>query len=255
MPDAYERWLVPTVFRPFAIDLARRAAALELGRILELGAGTGVLTRELLVAMPSATVTATDLNDAMVDLGRGLAPSAHWRPADAMDLPFGNGEFDLVVCQFGVMFFPDKRAAFAEARRVLAPGGVLLFNTWAALDTHDFQAALVAGLEVAFPDDPPTFMVSLPHGYADVDVVLGDLRASGFDSVDVESVTIDGAAASAEDLARGYSTGTPLRAGIESRGDLDATTAIVARAMEARLGSGPVSGRMIAHVFQARRAE
>jgi SAM-dependent methyltransferase len=251
MAEAYERWLVPSVFRPFAVDLARRVSARRPQRVLELAAGTGVLTRELVGAVGSAEVTATDLNDAMIELGRRRVPGATWRQADAMALPFDAGQFDLIACQFGVMFFPDKPAAFAEARRVLTPEGTVLFSTWGPVETHDFQAALVAGLERAFPDDPPTFMVSVPHGYADLDIVVGDLRAGGFDCVAVESVTLEGRAASAADLAVGYCAGTPLRPAIEARGDLAATTAMVTIEMEARLGAGAVSGRMTAHVFEA----
>jgi SAM-dependent methyltransferase len=251
MAEAYERWLVPTVFQPFAEDLARRVSARAPRRVLELASGTGVLTSELLAAVPSAEVTATDLNDAMVDVGRRRAPGAAWRPADAMALPFDADRFDVVACQFGVMFFPDKPVAFAEARRVLTPDGTLILSTWAAIDTHDFQAALVAGLERAFPRDPPTFMVAVPHGYADVEVVVADLNAGGFRCTAAESVTLEGRAASAAEVAAGYCTGTPLRAEIEARGDLAATTAVVASEMEARLGAGAVTGRMTAHIVEA----
>jgi SAM-dependent methyltransferase len=168
-----------------------------------------------------------------------------------MDLPFGDAGFDLIACQFGVMFLPDKRAAFAEARRVLRPGGALLFNAWAALDTHDFEAAVVAGLRKAFPQDPPTFLETVPHGYADLDVVVADLAAAGLRCTASESVTLEGQAASAAEVAAGYCTGTPLRAGIEDRGDLAATTQIVAREVERRLGPGPVTGKMTAHVVEA----
>ena len=252
MPEAYEKWLAPAVFRPFAVDLARRVADRSPRRVLELAAGTGVLTRELVTAAPSASVTATDFNPAMVDYGRQRVPAAEWRQADAMALPYGAAEFDLVVCQFGVMFFPDKRLAFTEARRVLTPGGTLLMSTWATVDTHDFQAALVAGLERVFPADPPSFMVSVPHGYSDPEVAAADLRAGGMECVGVDTVTLEGQAASAAELATGFCTGTPLRAEIEARGDLAATTLVIGREMEARLGSGPVTGRMRAHLIEAR---
>jgi SAM-dependent methyltransferase len=251
MPDAYERWLAPTVFRPFAVDLARRVASLAPDRVLELAAGTGVLTRELVTSLASAEVTATDLNVAMVELGRQRAPGATWRSADAMDLPFDAGAFDVIACQFGVMFFPSKPAAFAEARRVLTPDGTYLLNTWGTLETHDFQAALVAGLERAFPEDPPTFMVSVPHGYADPDAVVADLHAAGLECVAVDSVTLEGHAASAAEVAAGYCTGTPLRAEIEARGDLPTATAVIAKEMEALLGTGAVTGTMTAHVIAA----
>ena len=251
MPDAYERLLVPAVFQPFAVDLVRRAAAHAPRRVLELAAGTGVLTNELVAAIPSAEVTATDLNLAMVELGRRRAPGAAWRQADAMELPFDDGQFDLLACQFGVMFFPDKPAAFTEARRVLRPDGMVLMNTWANVETHEFQAALIAGLQRAFADDAPTFIVSVPHGYADPDVVVADLSAGGLRCTSFESFTVEGHSPSAADLALGYCTGTPLRAEIEARGDLAAATTIVANEMEKRHGTGAVRGPMTAHVFEA----
>jgi SAM-dependent methyltransferase len=251
MPEAYERWLGPSVFQPFAADLARRVAARRPRRVLELAAGTGIVTRELLAAVEGAEIIATDLNDAMVQYGSGLAPGAQWRQADALHLPFDDGGFDTVVCQFGVMFFPDKIAAYTEARRVLASGGSLLFNAWGTVEEHEFAAALSAGLEQAFPDDPPTFITDIPHGYANVDTVLGDLRAAGFPEVAVETITLVGRAASAGDVATGFCTGTPLRPAIEARADLPSTTATVTEVMEAQLGSGEVSSRMVAHVFDA----
>jgi SAM-dependent methyltransferase len=251
MPEAYERWLAPAVFRPFAVDIARRVSATAPQRVLELAAGTGVLTRELVAALASAEIVATDLNDAMVDFGRRHVPGAKWRQADAMNLPFDDACYDLIVCQFGAMFFPDKPVAFAEARRVLAPDGRLVISNWSTLDSHDFQAAVVAGLERAFPHDPPPFLVSVPHGYADVDVVVADLLAGGLHCETAEAVTLEGRAESAAALAVGYCTGTPLRSEIEARGDLAATTAVVAAEMEARLGTGEVKGMMTAYVFVA----
>jgi SAM-dependent methyltransferase len=249
MPAAYDRWLVPTVFHPFAVDLARRVAAYAPDTVLELAAGTGVLTRELLAV--AGAVTATDLNAAMVDLGRRGVPGADWRQADAARLPFGDARFDVVACQFGVMFFPDKPAAFAEVRRVLAPGGRLVLNTWAALDTHHFETALMNALGQVFPDDPPTFIAEVPHGYSDIDVLVSDLRAGGLHGAEITMVTVEGRAGSAADLALGYCTGTPLRAQIEARADLGAATTAVAQAMTAELGEGPVVGTMAAVVAEA----
>jgi len=145
MSEAYDRWLAPAVFQPFAVDLARRAARRAPRRMLEIAAGTGVLTRELVAAVPSAEVTATDLNAAMVEFGSGQVPLAEWQQADALHLPFGDKLFDVVVCQFGVMFFPDKPAGFREMRRVLVSEGRLLFSTWGAVETHGFASAVVAG--------------------------------------------------------------------------------------------------------------
>ena len=252
MPDAYDRGLADAVFRPFAVELASRIAARSPRRVLELAAGTGVLTAELLRAASTAEVTATDLNTSMVELGRRRAPGGRWRTGDAMDLPFPAAQFDLVACQFGAMFFPDKRVAFAQVRRVLCGDGVFVMNVWDTLDKHAFQAALVAGVRRAFPVDPPTFMESLPHGYADADATVADLSAAGFRIVTHDSVTLTGRAATARALAEGYCLGTPLRAEIEARGDLTAATDVVASEMERRLGAGAVAGPMTAWVFEAR---
>src|SRR5690348_4835449 len=234
MPEVYERWLAPPVLHPFALDLARRGARLAPRVVREPRPGTGVLTTELLAALPAADVTATDLNAAMVGFGSRQAPGAHWQPADALDLPFGDGQFDLVACQFGVMFFPDKPAAFAQVRRVLAPGGTLLFTTWGDVGMHGFAAALVAGIERAYPEDPPTFVATVPHGYFDLDQVVADLAAGGMGDFSAEVVTLDGDAASAADVAAGFCAGTPLRMEMAARGDLAVGTKVVADEMTAR---------------------
>ena len=252
MPDAYDRHLVPAVFRPFARDLARRAAALRPDRILEIAAGSGAVTTELLTAVPDARVTATDLNVAMVDFGAARVPAARWEVADATRLPFPDGTFDLAVCQFGVMFFPDRTEAFAEIARVLALQGRLLFSTWDTVRTHGFAAPLVEGLELAFPGDVPPFVSAVPHGYADPGRIAADVRAGGLEVVSIETVTLVGHGSAAE-VATGFCTGTPLRGEIEKRGDLAATVTLVADEMTARLGEGEVSVRMSAHVVDARR--
>jgi SAM-dependent methyltransferase len=254
MAEAYEQWLAPAVFHPFAVDLARRVASSAPRRLLEVAAGTGGLTRELAAAIPAARLTATDLNSAMVELGSRRAPRAAWQQADALRLPFDDELFDLAVCQFGVMFFPDKPAAFGEVRRVLRPGGRLLFSTWDTVETHGFAAALVAGIERAFPDDPPTFITAVPHGYADVKRIAADLAAGGLEFVSAEPVTLVGRSASAAGIAAGFCTGTPLRSAIEDRGDLTAATALISAEMTARLGEGPVTATMTAYVIDARRA-
>lgn len=220
--------------------------------MLEIAAGTGVGTAELLAAWPEAEVTATDLNPAMVAVGRDRVPAATWQSADALQLPFPDGEFDLVVCQFGVMFFPDRRAAYSEFSRVLAPTGHILFNTWDTIDTHGFARVLVDVLDRAFPGDVPAFLTTVPHGYSDTAVVEDDLRAARCEVESLETVTLVGHAASAADVATGFCSGTPLRGEIEARGDLSATTRSVASEMTARLGEGPVSAPMTAHIVQAR---
>ena len=253
MSSAYDEFLVPAVFAPYADDLAARVARHQPRDVLELAAGTGVLTAAVTALLPGARITATDLNVAMVDVGSAQVPTATWRQADAMQLPLGDESFDLVACQFGVMFFPDRPAAYAEVARVLRPGGHFLFNCWGALATHDVEATVIATLAEIFPDDPPNFLARIPHGYHDADLVTADLTAAGFRGVDIETVELDCVGKTAEGLARGYCRGTPLRPEIEARGDLEATTRSLATALERRFGPGPVVGRMAALVVSADR--
>jgi SAM-dependent methyltransferase len=251
MSSAYDECLVPAVFRPYADDLASRVARHRPQVVLELAAGTGVLTEAMTASLPGVHITATDLNVAMVDLGSAKVPTATWRQADAMQLPFDDASVDLVACQFGVMFFPDRPAAYAEVARVLRPGGHFLFNCWGPLATHDVETSVITALAESFPDDPPSFLARVPHGYHDPDLVTADLTAAGFGGVHIETVELECTGKTAADLARGYCRGTPLRAEIEARGDLEATTRELTAALERRFGPGPVIGRMAALVVSA----
>ncbi|MFE1298726.1 class I SAM-dependent methyltransferase [Streptomyces sp. NPDC058731] len=253
MPDAYERHLVPVLFRPFAADLAARAAASRPRTVLELAAGTGALTSALLAAVPTATVVASDLNEAMVAAGSEREPRAHWRQADAQALPFTDGGFDLVVCQFGVMFFPDRPAAFREVRRVLTPRGRFVFSSWGPLASHGFDAAFQSALEEAMPDGAPTFLRDVPHGYTDKAVVAADLAAAGLTLTTAEEITLQGRAESAASVALGFLTGTPVSAAVQARDDAHALRAAVMRGMTDRLGPGPVTAPMTATVYTAHR--
>ncbi|MCW2522674.1 MAG: ubiE 4 [Frankiales bacterium] len=253
MPEIYDRCLGPALFAPFAARIAAMAAALSPSRVLEIAAGTGVATAELVRALPSASITATDLNPAMVAWAAQRVSGPVWLTADAERLDFPDDSFDLVVCQFGVMFFPDKPAAFAEVARVLAPGGVLLFTVWDAVAGSDFPAALVAGLASVLPVDPPDFIVRVPHGYSDVERIRADLLAGGLSAVAVDRVVLRGRAASAQVLADGYCGGTPLRFALERRGSLASLTRDIGAEMTRRLGSGEVAGDLIGLVVTSIR--
>lgn len=254
MPQVYDRHLGPVIFAPVAADLGARVAHLGPHRVLELAAGTGVATAALRDAVPDAELTATDLNPAMVTLGQQRVPSAHWQVADALDLPFPDRSFDLVACQFGVMFFPDKVAGLRECARVLEPGGRVLVVTWGDVARHTFSSALVTAVGRVLAD-PPAFIARVPHGYDDPRALPADLRTAGFDDVDLETVTVTGHASSAADLAEGFCGGTPLRGELATRGDVAALTRAVAAEMTAVLGEGPVSGTMEVHVGTGRRPD
>ena len=178
IPEIYEKYLVPLIFEPYAIDLAARLARISVSDVLELAAGTGVVTRRLALELPArVAITATDLDAA----------------------------FDAVVCQFGVMFFPDKPRALAEARRVLRPGGVFLFNAWDRIEENEIPRLVTAALATVFPNDPPRFMARVPHGYHDVGAIRRDLTAAGFArEPGIESVAARSRCASARIAATAF---------------------------------------------------
>jgi SAM-dependent methyltransferase len=187
----------------------------------------------------------------MVVTGSALEPRADWRQADAQALPFDDGSFDLVVCQFGVMFFPDRAAAYAEVGRVLAPRGHFLFNSWGPLASHGFGAAFQDALEQSMPDGAPPFLRDVPHGYTDPAEVAADLEAAGLTLAGAEEVTLEGVAESTASLATGFLTGTPVSAALEAHQDVQALRAAVTQHMTDRLGTGSVTAPMTATVYKA----
>ncbi|WP_414471430.1 class I SAM-dependent methyltransferase [Microvirga sp. M2] len=258
IPALYEQYLGSLIFQPFAEDLAERLRDLASGRILETAAGTGIVTRALVAALPPRVeIVATDLNQAMLDLAQTKlqAPNVTWRQMDAQALPFEDGSFDAVVCQFGVMFFPDKTAAFREALRVLRPGGRFLFNVWDRLDANMVSKVVSDRAIEMFPDDPPRFFERMPFGYFDEDRIRGELQRAGFETITIEPVEKTTHAPTARDAAVGLTQGTPLRGELEARapGRLDEVAERAAQALADRWGDGTIENRMRALVVTALR--
>lgn len=255
----YESHLVPLIFDFYADDLAQRVASKPVSQVLEIAAGTGVVTRRLAKLLPaSAAIIATDLNQPMLDMAAqvGTERPVEWRQADAMQLPFDDGMFDAVVCQFGVMFFPDKAKAFSEARRVLRPGGRLLFNVWDRIEENEFAHTVTRALEAVFPQDPPRFMARTPHGYHDIALIARDLQSAGFvAAAQADTIEARSRAASARIPAVAYCQGTPLRNEIEARDSarLGEATDAAEQAIAKRFGSGAVEGKIQAHIFAVAR--
>ena len=255
----YEEFLVPLIFAPYAEDLASRLASRSTARVLEVAAGTGVVTRKLASVLPAdVSIVATDLNQAMLDTASDMGTSrpVQWRQADATQLPFEDGEFDTVVCQFGVMFFPDKSKAFAEARRVLKAGGVFLFNAWDRIEENEFAHTVTTALESLFPGDPPRFLARTPHGYCHLATIERDLESGGFiSSPRIDTVAARSRATSPRVPAIAFCQGTPLRNEIEARDKsrLGEATDIATEAIAQRFGPGSVDGKMQAHIVTVER--
>jgi ubiquinone/menaquinone biosynthesis C-methylase UbiE len=255
IPAMYDRYMVPLVFRPNAERTAQCSRALAPKRILETAAGTGVVTEALHEAIPDADIVATDLNPPMLEQAakRVSAGNVRFEQADALDLPFEDSCFDLVVCQFGIMFFPDRVKGNSEARRVLRDGGAYLLVIWDKIERN--IATRVAGAAVAelFPDEPAAFYERIPFRYHDRALIESDLRAAGFGAIGFETVELRSRAASARDAALGLVQGTPMRSEIEKCGPgaLERATDAAAQALLQFEGPNGFDAPMSAHIVTA----
>jgi ubiquinone/menaquinone biosynthesis C-methylase UbiE len=257
IPELYDRYLVPLIFDAYASDLATRIAAARPRDVLETAAGTGVLTTAMASRLPDDTrIVSTDLNQPMLDHAArkpALQGRVTWRQADAQALPFDDATFDLVTCQFGMMFPPDRVKAYGEALRVLKPRGLFLFNVWGRISDNHFADVVTDAVSALFPQDPPVFLARTPHGYHDVARIREDASAGGFRDISIDTVDFTSKAKSARDVAIAYCQGTPLQNEIVARdaSRLQEATNAAEAALTKRFGSGPIEGLIRAHVITA----
>lgn len=254
VPNFYDRCLGPVLFEPYAAELVARVQPREGMRVLELACGTGRVTRRLRRALPnSAALVATDLNDAMLSHARASVTEAgiDWRTADAQSLPFADASFDVVACQFGFMFLPDKTLGFREARRVLAPGGTLLGNVWQSMDDNPFVRAMQTRLGILFPDDPPHFFET-PYGYHDTERLRADMVAGGWQNIHLADVRLQSSSPSVAEFVTGFVHGSPLTHELVARqADLERVAGELARAMIPVGGERPFTAALAATVIVA----
>lgn len=256
IPQTYHNFLGPLIFDAYARDMASRLMVLAKpnARVLEIACGTGIVTQQLLAALPAkASLIASDLSEPMLALGRTKVtpdPRLTFQQADACALPFNDQSFDLIICQYGVMFFPDKVQAMKEARRVLAPGGTYIFNIWDSLEANPIAKVEHETISALFPKDPPQFLAKLPFGYSDRAEIERVARAGGFTNVKLETIQFPCSAPSAEVAARGFLEGTPVLPALQERGvtDIAPTRIAVARALAEKFGDRPCRSTMSAIV-------
>ena len=259
IPEIYDRYLAPLIFESHAFDLARRIALTDPTTVLETAAGTGVLTRSIASRLPERVrIVATDLNRQMLERAKARQYPNHrieWQQADALSLPFAGQRFDVVACQFGVMFFPDRVQGYKETHRVLKPGGRFVFNVWDRISENEFADTVTEALATLFPHAPPRFLARTPHGYHDIDSIRADLGAAGFANISVDTVRHISKASSPLDPAIAYCQGTPLRNEIQaqSTSSLEDATKQAAEALANRFGSGEIAGRSRAFAITAIR--
>lgn len=255
IPELYETYLTPLIFTQYAKDIAQRVKVEPGGKILEIAAGTGVVTRALVdVLGAEVAIIATDLNQPMIDYAATVSSDANvtWQQADAQNLPFDDQSFDAVVCQFAVMFFPDRVKAYSEALRVLKPGGQYHFNVWDELKENEFGFTVENSLAELFPDDPPQFLSRTPYAYFDISVIKAELERGGFTcEPNIETKAVKAKAPDPSHPAIAMCQGTPLRNEIESRDAsmLMRATDVATAAISKRFGDGAVECKIQAHVI------
>ncbi|RAI57505.1 class I SAM-dependent methyltransferase [Roseicella frigidaeris] len=255
IPEQYDRGLGPCLFADYAELLAQRVAALRPLRVLETAAGTGIVTRRLRDLLPpAAQLIATDLHPPMLALAEGkfgAAEAVAFQPADAMALPFPDGAFDVLACQFGVMFFPDRPAAFREARRVLTQGGRYLFSVWDGLGQNAYGRIADAVAGALFPADPPAFF-AVPHGYHRIDPIREALQAAGFGGLRIDILPREVAIPDLAGFARAVVFGTPFLGLIRARGgEPERVMDAVLAGFRAEFGPEPARMRLQAILFEA----
>ena len=252
----YDRILGAGQFEAFAADLAARLPARPPGDVVELACGTGIVTQRLRQRLDgSLQLVATDISKPMLDYAANklrAMPGIAWQEADATQLPFASGRFGAAVCAFGIMFFPDKRAALSEARRVLKKGARLLFNVWDGLAANPHGRANARVMDALFPGDTEMQFAKVPYGFNDAAVLRELLENAGFTAPLFEKVTLQVHCASAREWATGQMRGTPRGALVEQRGmALDEVIDKVAAALAQIGGEAPFGCTAQALVVEA----
>jgi ubiquinone/menaquinone biosynthesis C-methylase UbiE len=254
IPTNYQQYLVPFLFEEYAIDLAARLSVADDGAVLEMACGTGVVTAHLRASLPpSVRLIASDLNSGMLEVAKSVlddVQGVEYEIADGTDLQFDDVAFDTIVCQFGVMLFPDKAKGFAESFRVLKPGGCLLFSVWDALENNPLSQLIHETIIALSPDDPATFL-GRPHSYSDLNEIRDTLEAAGFRGIDIHVQPRESRAESAWHVVMGLVAGGPLAAEIEARGLTEKARDVVEAALRADYGDGQISAPMQAIIVKA----
>ena len=213
IPEYYDRYLETLLLKPYALKIAGEVEKLKPEKVLELSAGTGILTEALINKLPETTrILATDINPDMLDLAKyklWTNFNISWQLADATDLPYEANEFDVVLSQFGVMFYKNRHLAYRKIRQILKPGGTFIFNTWGSIYENFIIELTERALKRVFPFDTPGFL-EIPFGYHSYEQIIHDLTIAGFSTFRINTVKLTGYAVNSFEATLGLLQGTPL---------------------------------------------
>ena len=213
-PDSYELYQVPSVFGPLA-EIFLRYVALQKGqRVLDVACGTGIVARQASQVLgPSGSIVGVDLSAKMLEVAGINSPTdgapIDWREGDATDLPCLDGEFDVVLCQQGLQFIPDKCRALAEMYRVLKPSGLVGLCVWRGIENSPCHSAISAALK-RYASQEIAKRFEAPFGFGDFDLLNSALSSAGFQSIDIQIVEVKRRLLPAAEFIPGLIASTPV---------------------------------------------
>ena len=252
--EIYERDFVPGLFAPWAPVVAAAAEIAPGDRVLDVGCGTGALTREVRRrAGERGAVAGLDLNPGMLAVAGRQAPEIAWREGDAAALPFAAESFDAVVSQFVLMFVEDRAAALREMHRVLKPGGRLAIAVWDAIDRVPAQKAL-AGILGRRAGAEAEAMLHTPYALWDAAAMVRWLEEAGFPDVKLATQSGEARFPSLEEFLRIEIKGTPLAGMVDEASYRQVLADSRRELLPLNTGRGDFRFPMHAHVFTARKA-
>lgn len=253
---SYDRDLGPVLFDHYGLDSARRIAEQSPRNVLEIAAGTGIVTRHLRnLLSKDACLTAIDISDSMMDVARTKflpGEQVMFQNADATALPFDDETFDAVVCQFGIMFF-DQHMAFREAYRMLKRKGRYLFRVWDSERYNPFASLSFEVLKQFFPSDTPRFLFD-PVSCHQIDPLKEQLISVGFDPIVISVHRHEYDVVDVSAFARAL-VFSPVLFEIRDRGGVDPDEIVTAltSAFKKEFGSNPMRYPMQAILFETEK--
>lgn len=260
--ELYQRYLVPAITAQWAADLIERAAPQTGERILDVACGTGVVARLAAERIRTGRVVGLDLNTGMLavarSLPRGAGPNIEWLEGSVLDLPFEDGRFDLVTCQLGLQFFPDRAKALQEIHRVLVPNGRLALSVYSAIERTPVAQALANALDQHLGPGASVIKRS-EHSLSDPNALERVVRDQGFHDLSLQAVTITIRFDSPHDYVRLQIAATPMADLVNGMSSeqrevvIDRITTALMTSLGQSAGSGELCSPQEAFVVLARR--